>query len=204
MMNSAEGDEFELAILKAFGEMLDQGGADLGLPPNFLYSIAGEDDWGFFIKLHALVEAAVDEALVSRMGQDKPPFQTDREALTKLIAKNNLDGRMGKIALLKVYGLCSEQTERSLRLLAEVRNAYAHRVTNISKRVEELEAGQKLIRSDPFNQIPSEIKAMPGAIKYFAALHYSSLTIEMLVTKKKSIGLLQHLLLHTKPARREK
>ena len=87
----------------------------LELPDGFLIRLLNErDDWSFIIKTHALVESAVNHALIAKLR---------KREVSKVIARLDLSNEStGKLALVKSLGLAQQEIAR-LKLQAELRVA---------------------------------------------------------------------------------
>jgi hypothetical protein len=93
----------------------------LGLPNGLLLRLLeSPDDWTFVLRLHALVEAAVEHLIVTGIG--KP-------AITDFIGRLPIaGGRAGKARLGRDLGLFDAADTALIEGLSELRNAYAHEV----------------------------------------------------------------------------
>lgn len=90
----------------------------LGLAQSPLRSLETDDDWTFVIKMHAIVEAALNHLLIVRLNDPK---------LSEIVAKlPTNDQRKGKMALIKTYGLLSENCRLFVRLFSDIRNTAVH------------------------------------------------------------------------------
>jgi hypothetical protein len=111
----------------------------LGLPKGFYQKLLNEDDWSFVIKLSALFEAAATHALTARLG-----YPQLEGALSCL---DHAHTKYGKVKLLKELGVISVEQANCLAKLAELRNRFAHDVSNVSMTFEQyispMDANQK-------------------------------------------------------------
>jgi hypothetical protein len=82
-----------------------------------------EDDWSFIIKTQALLETALAYLIKTALG---------REELETFIEKLNLNGRTGKISLVKALGLLTDDQRRYLEQLAGLRNNVAHKIQYVT------------------------------------------------------------------------
>jgi hypothetical protein len=90
----------------------------LGLAHSPLRSLENDDDWTFVIKMHAVVEAAINHLLMVRLN--------DR-ALSEIISQlPTNDERKGKMAFIKKYCLLSEKSCLFVRLFSKIRNTAVH------------------------------------------------------------------------------
>lgn len=96
--------------------------SDLRLPSGFFGKLVYDDDWSFVIKLHALIEAAITHLLTMHFGQ--PALA---EVFSFLEMSNQ---RTGKIAFARASGLIDSDIKRFVQKLSELRNQFAHNVTN--------------------------------------------------------------------------
>jgi hypothetical protein len=90
----------------------------------FLGNLRDKDDWSFVIKGQALVEAAVTEAVLAKVGTSELKATIERLPLA--------DEQIGKLAIAKDLGLMPAEQRRFTRRLAELRNRLAHRVEYVN------------------------------------------------------------------------
>lgn len=101
----------------------------LGLPVNFYTNLKNEDDWSFIVKLHSLFEATVSELVVSALGKGE---------LSEIVSYLELSNkRTGKMAFVKALDLMEEDFRRYISSLSELRNEFAHNVSNVSLSLKE-------------------------------------------------------------------
>jgi hypothetical protein len=103
---------------------LEQG---IGLNKGFFISLLNEDDWSFIIKLHALYEAAISSLITEKIGQSE---------LNDFIAKLELGGPKGKMALAQKLGLLDREEIAFIQKLSEIRNDLVHYVGNTNIKLE--------------------------------------------------------------------
>jgi len=90
----------------------------LGLTHSPLRSLENDDDWTFVIKMHAVVEAALNHLLMVRLNDPK---------LSEIISQlPTNDERKGKMAFIKAYRLLSEDPCLFVRLFSKIRNTAVH------------------------------------------------------------------------------
>src|SRR6266481_5923296 len=80
----------------------------LGLTHSPLRSLENDDDWTFVIKMHAVVEAALNHLLMVRLNDPK------LSEITSQLPTN--DERKGKMAFIKTFRLLSEDSCLFVRL----------------------------------------------------------------------------------------
>ena len=97
--------------------------AALGLPPDFDKKLLRDDDWSLVIKLHALVEAALTNALVAHVG-----VEGTRDVFSRL----QVGGRTGKVAFAKALDFSDTTEIRFVQALSELRNKLVHNVRNVN------------------------------------------------------------------------
>lgn len=124
------------------GEMLEavkRVEKSLGLKRPFLFALSREDDWTLVIKLHALIEAAIEEVLVARCFASAADNEgRDDAAIAGLVGRMPFNGRVSKLSLVKAFRLLDEDHYDFVVTLAEVRNRYAHRPSNFAKSIMDL------------------------------------------------------------------
>lgn len=107
-------------ILKAVG---DQTSNNLARAQAYITRTQKDDDWSFVIKMQALVEAALTDAVISRIGDG---------TLKKLVERLPIaDAQIGKLAFAKEMGLLEKDQLAFVRRMAELRNRLAHRIEDI-------------------------------------------------------------------------
>lgn len=102
--------------------------AELGLPHDFDAKLLRDDDWSLVIKLHALMEVALTNAIVAHVGE---------EATRDLFSRMNVGGRSGKVAFAKALKCANETEIQFVQALSELRNQLVHDVHNVSFRLKE-------------------------------------------------------------------
>ncbi|WP_123770658.1 hypothetical protein [Vulcaniibacterium tengchongense] len=99
---------------------LSSGVKDCGA---FLKKLENDSDWSFLIKVQALIETSITEALVSHLGEPRVRRLIERLPLA--------DEEIGKLSLAKDLGLLDSPQRRFIRRLASLRNNLAHRVDHV-------------------------------------------------------------------------
>lgn len=95
----------------------------LGVSPEFFERLQSDDDWAFIIKLHALLEAALNHLLTKHFGDDR--------LLGVISNLDNTDGKRGKMAFVSALNLIPKEYRLFIRQLSEIRNAIVHDVKNL-------------------------------------------------------------------------
>ncbi|GAB1413872.1 MAG: hypothetical protein LC110_05320 [Burkholderiales bacterium] len=95
----------------------------LGVPKGLFNKLKDEDDWSFIIKMQALLETALTYLIKSTLGRDE---------LEDFIEKLNLQGRTGKLAVVKALSLLTNNHLKYLGQLAELRNKVAHKIQYVT------------------------------------------------------------------------
>jgi hypothetical protein len=95
----------------------------IGLPVGFLADLREQDDWSFVLKSHALIEAAMSEAIAQHLG---------REELRDVLVYLELgDPRVGKMAIASKLGFIQTYDRRFLTEFSKLRNAIVHDVRKV-------------------------------------------------------------------------
>ena len=90
---------------------------------DILATLENENDWGFVIKSHAMIEAATTEMIVNYLGDER---------LTKIVERLPLsDSQIGKLVITKNLGLLEDKPRNFARTYSELRNALVHKVENL-------------------------------------------------------------------------
>lgn len=130
-----EGNKLAREMLEAVKRVENS----LGLKRPFLFGLSREDDWTLVIKLHALIEAAIEEVVVRRCFASAADNEgRDDAAIARLVGRMPFDGRVSKLSLVKAFRLLDEDHFEFVVTLAEVRNRYAHRPSNFAKSIRSL------------------------------------------------------------------
>jgi len=96
----------------------------LGVPEGFTRSLAQDGtDWEFAVKLMVLLEGALTKVIAAHL---------QNEAVAKHVQRLNLNGRSSKVALAQDLNILTKAEAKAMLALSEIRNAFAHRVENIS------------------------------------------------------------------------
>jgi hypothetical protein len=133
------------------GEMrpqIQQLEKELELPEGFFDTLRTESDWSFVIKLHAVFEAVIVQALTGHLGQD-----CLADAFGYLDMSNV---RSGKVAFARALGFVDPGEARFLTALSTLRNELVHKVRNIGF---SFEAHIKGLNADQLNKFVSEFTA---------------------------------------------
>lgn len=94
----------------------------LGIPDSFLERLLTDDDWTFIIKLHAMIEGALNHVI---------PRFFDNSGLHKIIARlETSNPKTGKVAFAKACGLLPANAIKFIQYLSELRNLCAHEPKN--------------------------------------------------------------------------
>src|SRR5215813_11267638 len=102
---------------------LEELEARLGLPNGFCERLRLEDDWSFFIKLHALLESALTSLLAAKVNPN----------LHNTFSKLEMSREdTGKVAFARALGLLHQADRRYIRSLSEIRNVLVHGVSQVA------------------------------------------------------------------------
>tara|TARA_Y100000815_G_scaffold272035_1_gene299965 strand:- start:245 stop:526 length:282 start_codon:yes stop_codon:yes gene_type:complete len=80
-------NDSKINISKEFSDLLNTAKTmldRLGLPSDFVFVLVDQDDWGFILKCHCLVDAAIDETLTKVCFGPGISRPRDEEKLLKL------------------------------------------------------------------------------------------------------------------------
>ena len=100
--------------------------SSLGLNAGFVAGLLEEkDDWAFIIKMSIVIEATLGRVINALLGNNQ---------IARHVRSLPMDGRTGKIQLANDLGIIGPKSTGRLRVLAEIRNDFAHdlRVIQIS------------------------------------------------------------------------
>ncbi|MGF6973691.1 hypothetical protein QFZ94_002118 [Paraburkholderia sp. JPY465] len=121
---------------------------ELQLPEAFFERLRVESDWSFVIKLHAVFEAVIVQALTGHLGQD-----CLADAFGYLDMSNV---RSGKVAFARALGLLDAGEARFLAALSTLRNDLVHKVRNVGF---SFDAYIKGLNTDQLNKFAGEFTA---------------------------------------------
>jgi hypothetical protein len=94
----------------------------VGLPRELLESLGRDDDWTFVVKMHGILEAALNHLLLT---------QFDNPALAQIVPRLETNNeRTGKIAFLKAFDLLPTNARTFIKRFSEVRNIAVHDIRN--------------------------------------------------------------------------
>jgi hypothetical protein len=93
---------------------------EIGLPDRFLLDLVEESDWSFVIKLHALLEAALAQALVAEIGDTR---------LSEIVSRLTLQNKLRWAGTLGILG---PPDTTLMDRLARIRNYAAHSLDGLS------------------------------------------------------------------------
>lgn len=160
-------------------EIVAQLERQLNVPPGLFYKLKDEDDWSFIIKVHALLETALNHLVTNSL---------NRPELMPVIERINLDGQAGKLAFATQLGLLGPEHLAFLRLLSSFRNKVAHKIQYVAfsfqDHVHDLDEKQfrefaikalllpakSNIAADMFRQIRNHLELDPRSILWAGAL----------------------------------
>lgn len=102
---------------------LDELACSIEVRPAFLYELREEDDWSFVIKLHAVFEAVLAQALVTHVGNDD---------LADVFSRIDIsDTKKGKIAFARRLKIINDTEYKFIAHLSELRNMLVHNIKNV-------------------------------------------------------------------------
>jgi len=105
------------------GGLTDRLAGEFGAVHKVLYRLLKEDDWSLVIKTHAMLEAIVTDLIIARTNEAQLKSVVERLPLH--------DNQIGKLAIVKQYGLLTKGQLRFIRCASELRNELVHRLENI-------------------------------------------------------------------------
>lgn len=91
---------------------------------DLLLKLLSEDDWSFIIKSHAFLEAAVTEAIVHKLDDQRMLRVVERLPLS--------NDEYGKLTIAKDLDVVPKEQRTCIRRLSELRNNVVHRPENIN------------------------------------------------------------------------
>jgi hypothetical protein len=130
-------------------DMLDWFRQTLGADTNRKFA---NSDWTLIVSLHALLESALNAALVAEIG---------RPELARLIGKlDTIGSPTSKFAFAKRLGILTEGDGRFIQKLSELRNLCVHDISNFSfNLIQHLGSLEKGERNAVINAYMNQVKA---------------------------------------------
>ena len=120
--------------------------SELALPNGFFDVLKNEDDWGFIIKCHALMESACSFLLTVYF--DNPNYE---DIFSRLEMS---DKKKGKVAFLGATGLVVPEEARFIIGLSELRNRLIHNIRGVafsfSEHISSLDKNQRRAFAESF------------------------------------------------------
>jgi hypothetical protein len=116
MGESGNTDDEVLGPLRRRLEIIE---IDIGVPVGFLDSIPNEHDWSLVIKLHAVIESALDRVIAGAL-------QPRSEQLSRFVSDLPLRGRTSRLRLARLLGVIGKDEHQFIETLQELRNDFAH------------------------------------------------------------------------------
>jgi hypothetical protein len=108
------------------------------LPVAFVQGLRDSDDWSFIIKIHSMVEAALNQLVVNGIGDDR--------LLEVIMRLDTSDPNRGKIAFVKALNLLPKDARAFVSMLSKLRNELVHDLSHfdfsLSKWLKEMDANQ--------------------------------------------------------------
>lgn len=100
-----------------------------GVPKALLLSLDKDDDWTFVIKMFGILEAGINRLIATKMDNPKAA-----EVIARLETAND---RKGKVALIKAYGLLSDDSCGFVKQFATLRSHAVHNVKHFGLNLDE-------------------------------------------------------------------
>lgn len=102
---------------------------EFNLKPGFSESILSDNDWGFVIKLHALLEAAMTDLITQRFNEP---------LLRKIISELGTSSEsFSKSSVLKQLNLMSQTQRAFVRAFSRLRNSFAHDIARVGSTIQD-------------------------------------------------------------------
>lgn len=95
----------------------------LGIPKSFLDDLETEKDWAFVVKVHALMESALNRMIVKALR---------KKELAKFVSRLATSAPdTGKLAIIKALHMLSPEHQKFIQGFSTLRNTYAHDARNL-------------------------------------------------------------------------
>ena len=144
-------------IQKIYISDIDLGklvGAKLDIGESFLIDLQDEDDWGFVVKLAALLEAVVTELIIQTINNEK---------MNTHVEKLNLMGATGKLNLGKDLGSLNQGLIKFCNAFQPLRNKFVHSTKYLHKSLNEFLSENSGVSDSLKSAIPNfENKSIPS------------------------------------------
>lgn len=112
----------ELGLIDHVRQLLEATATNTRLSKRFLNGLLDSDDWSLIIKLHALIETAMNQLITYAIG--------DGRVLEIVMRLDASDKHRGKMAFIKAMELLPSEARTFISTLSQLRNDLVH---NISK-----------------------------------------------------------------------
>jgi hypothetical protein len=164
---------------------------DLGLPRDFLFKLIDYDDWTFVLRLHAVLDAALEQAIVKSCFVNKWTRLRDDSKIEKICAGLRFEGRVSKLSFAEAFSLCSAETQKVMKALNTLRNLFAHDLSHLNSTIEEVlaEKGQKGLLP-VLVQVPDLEPETPQQLRLYIAITGMRALWEVRFLSKPPRGLL--------------
>jgi hypothetical protein len=127
-MSEADSKKWEEEFEKSFAVWMMQ---HVGLKASEMKAIQySADDWTFIIKIHALIEVALNHMLAGQMRQGW--LGVSKPEVTELIERFPVHGKTGKIALARALGTMSKGAESFIGVISKLRGLLVHDIKNFN------------------------------------------------------------------------
>ena len=123
--------------IKAF-KFIKELETELNLPKKFFICLLRNDDWSFIIKIHTLIDVAITKAVIETLG--KPEIEDSIERL-------NLNTKLG---FAKKLNLLEKDSLLFVQKLSEMRNQFAHNISDVGVEILEFLNSSKKEKRDGF------------------------------------------------------
>lgn len=116
-------------LFKGSGQILER----IGLQPSFVVDLINEDDWGFTLKCHSLLDAALERTILNTCFNSR--INANKEDIQRLVSSLSFDGRTSKLAYANTFKLLTKNSVSYAKALNVVRNKFAHSIHHTNKTI---------------------------------------------------------------------
>lgn len=119
---------------------------EMKLGAGYFSQLIQQDDFTFFVRLTAIVEAVVNDTLSARIRVPGADVRDPGDAVSNFLARLPMQGKIGKLELLRSLGLVGDRHYRACTSLLRIRNLYVHNVANMPRNLSEIVGSAELFQ----------------------------------------------------------
>jgi hypothetical protein len=142
-----ETKQLEIGLIVDIREFVKATSERTSLPKKLMDGLVDSDDWSLIIKLHGIIESALNQLVTSAIGDDR--------VLKIVMRLDTSDKTRGKMAFVKEMELLPKEARVFISKLSELRNNLVHDVSkfdfSLGKWVREMDSQELANLTDSLN-----------------------------------------------------